>query len=67
MKGIKFDILYSEHFLYSGLFRTRDEIFALFNNHVKAVNAIYEDTDFNGIKGINFVVQRTTVNACLSL
>lgn len=43
--------------------RTRDEIFALFNNHIKAVNAIYEVTDFGGVRGINFNVQRTTVSA----
>ncbi|VDP16708.1 unnamed protein product [Soboliphyme baturini] len=41
--------------------RTRNEILALFHSHIKAVNVIFEDTDFNGIKGINFVVQRTTI------
>ncbi|CDW56439.1 disintegrin family protein [Trichuris trichiura] len=41
--------------------RTRNEILSLFNNHIKAVNAIYENTNFNGISGINFVVQRTTI------
>uniref|UniRef100_A0A915L4L2 Peptidase M12B domain-containing protein n=1 Tax=Romanomermis culicivorax TaxID=13658 RepID=A0A915L4L2_ROMCU len=40
---------------------TRNEIFALFNNHIKAVNAIYESTDFGGVRGVNFNVQRTTI------
>lgn len=30
--------------------------------HVKAVNHIYENTDFNGIRGIKFIVQRLKVN-----
>ncbi|KRY32164.1 Disintegrin and metalloproteinase domain-containing protein 10 [Trichinella spiralis] len=50
--------------------RTRNEILSLFNSHIKAVNTIYEGTNFNGIKGINFVVQRTTIfdnNTCPSI
>ncbi|KAJ1346476.1 Disintegrin and metalloproteinase domain-containing protein 10 [Parelaphostrongylus tenuis] len=31
--------------------RTREEIVSLFYNHIKAVNEIYEGTNFNGIKG----------------
>ena len=41
--------------------RTREEIVALFYNHIKAVNQIYESTNFGGITGLNFVIQRTTV------
>lgn len=43
-------------------FRTREEIVSLFYNHIKAVNQIYETTDFGGILGLNFVIQRTTVS-----
>uniref|UniRef100_A0A914EM41 ADAM10 endopeptidase n=1 Tax=Acrobeloides nanus TaxID=290746 RepID=A0A914EM41_9BILA len=41
--------------------RTREEIVSLFYNHIKAVNQIYETTDFGGILGLNFVIQRTTI------
>lgn len=41
--------------------RTREEIVSLFYNHIKAVNEIYEGTNFNGIKGLHFVIQRTSV------
>uniref|UniRef100_A0A183BHX7 ADAM10 endopeptidase n=1 Tax=Globodera pallida TaxID=36090 RepID=A0A183BHX7_GLOPA len=40
---------------------TREEIVSLLYNHIKAVNSIYENTDFHGINGINFAIQRTTV------
>ncbi|KHJ94571.1 hypothetical protein OESDEN_05495 [Oesophagostomum dentatum] len=41
--------------------RTREEIVGLFYNHIKAVNEIYEGTNFNGIKGLHFVIQRTSI------
>lgn len=41
--------------------RTREEIVSLFYNHIKAVNQIYENTDFNGIRGIKFVIQRISL------
>ncbi|CAJ0572882.1 unnamed protein product, partial [Mesorhabditis spiculigera] len=41
--------------------RTREEIVSLFYNHIKAVNEIYEGTDFNGIRGLHFVIQRTSI------
>ncbi|EPB70992.1 Disintegrin [Ancylostoma ceylanicum] len=41
--------------------RTREEIVSLFYNHIKAVNEIYEGTNFNGIKGLHFVIQRTSI------
>ena len=41
--------------------RTREEILALFYSHVKAVNRICEKTSFNGVNGVNFIVQRTTI------
>ncbi|CAJ0948604.1 unnamed protein product, partial [Mesorhabditis belari] len=49
--------------------RTREEIVSLFYNHIKAVNEIYEGTDFNGIRGLHFVIQRTSIytpDSCLN-
>ncbi|KAI6170491.1 hypothetical protein M3Y97_01145500 [Aphelenchoides bicaudatus] len=49
--------------------RTREEIVSLFYNHIKAVNQIYETTNFGGILGLNFVIQRTTIytnESCLN-
>lgn len=43
------------------MLRTREEIVALLYTHIKAVNQIYEGTDFNGIRGINFAIKRTTI------
>uniref|UniRef100_A0A914QXC9 Uncharacterized protein n=1 Tax=Panagrolaimus davidi TaxID=227884 RepID=A0A914QXC9_9BILA len=60
----------ADHKLYEHVFhkegnrdpvRTREEIVALFYNHIKAVNQIYEVTNFGGITGLNFVIQRTTI------
>ena len=30
--------------------------------HIKAVNHIYENSDFNGIRGLKFIVQRLKIN-----
>lgn len=46
--------------------RARDEILSMIAGHVKAISAIYQSYDFNGIRGIKFAVQRTTVSVCLS-
>lgn len=42
--------------------KAREEISSLVAQHIKAVNHIYENTDFNGIRGLKFVVQRLKVN-----
>lgn len=42
--------------------RARDEILTMIAGHVKAISAIYQHYDFNGIRGIKFAVQRTTIN-----
>lgn len=41
----------------------REEITSLVSQHIKAVNHIYENTDFDGFRGIKFVVQRIKVNS----
>uniref|UniRef100_A0A183CIH7 ADAM10 endopeptidase n=1 Tax=Globodera pallida TaxID=36090 RepID=A0A183CIH7_GLOPA len=62
--------LQADHKLYAHIYnkegnrdhvRTREEIVSLLYNHIKAVNSIYENTDFHGINGINFAIQRTTI------
>lgn len=35
---------------------------SLVAQHIKAVNHIYENTDFNGIRGLKFIVQRLKIN-----
>jgi len=42
--------------------KAREEISSLVAQHIKAVNHIYENTDFNGIRGLKFIVQRLKVN-----
>ncbi|GMT31044.1 hypothetical protein PFISCL1PPCAC_22341 [Pristionchus fissidentatus] len=41
--------------------RSREEIVSMFYTHVRAVNEIYENTNFNGVQGINFAVKRVSV------
>ncbi|CAK5049746.1 unnamed protein product [Meloidogyne enterolobii] len=62
--------LQADHKLYEHIYnkegngdhiRTREEIVALLYTHIKAVNQIYESTNFNGIHGINFAIKRTTI------
>ncbi|KAL7072006.1 hypothetical protein ACQ4LE_008410 [Meloidogyne hapla] len=62
--------LQADHKLYEHIYnkegngdhiRTREEIVALLYTHIKAVNQIYEGTNFNGIHGINFAIKRTTI------
>ena len=43
-------------------FKAREEISSLVAQHVKAVNHIYENTDFYGVRGLKFIVQRLKVN-----
>lgn len=41
---------------------TREEIASLVAQHIKAVNHIYENSDFGGIRGLKFIVQRLRIN-----
>ena len=41
---------------------TREDIASLVAQHIKAVNHIYENSDFNGIRGLKFIVQRLRIN-----
>lgn len=42
--------------------QAREEIASLVAQHIKAVNHIYESADFNGIRGLKFIVQRLRIN-----
>ena len=42
--------------------KAREEIASLVAQHIKAVNHIYENSDFNGIRGLKFIVQRLRIN-----
>lgn len=48
------------------ILRTKEEIIGFLYNHIKAVNQIYEVSDFGGIRGINFAIQRITVSLKMS-
>lgn len=41
---------------------TREDIASLVAQHIKAVNHIYENSDFGGIRGLKFIVQRLRIN-----
>ena len=53
--------------------RTQEEILAFFASHVSAVKNIYSKTEFRTYDrsmkyiGVDFVVQRTSVSACVSV
>ncbi|KAI1290401.1 Disintegrin and metalloproteinase domain-containing protein 10 [Halotydeus destructor] len=47
-------------------FKAREEIASLVAQHIKAVNHIYENSDFNGIRGLKFIVQRLKINDTFS-
>lgn len=42
--------------------KAREEIASLVAQHIKAVNHIYENSDFYGIRGLKFIVQRLKIN-----
>ncbi|RWS30733.1 disintegrin and metalloproteinase domain-containing protein 10-like protein [Leptotrombidium deliense] len=42
--------------------KAREEIASLVAQHIKAVNHIYENSDFHGIRGLKFIVQRLKIN-----
>lgn len=42
--------------------KAKEEISSLVAQHIKAVNHIYENSDFTGIRGLKFIVQRLRIN-----
>uniref|UniRef100_A0A8C6M8W7 Disintegrin and metalloproteinase domain-containing protein 10 n=1 Tax=Nothobranchius furzeri TaxID=105023 RepID=A0A8C6M8W7_NOTFU len=51
----------TDHFFYK-YYRSRDAVIAQISSHVKAVNTIYQGTDFMGIRNIGFMVKRIRIN-----
>ncbi|KAM4593630.1 disintegrin and metalloproteinase domain-containing protein 10 [Odontesthes bonariensis] len=48
--------------LFFKYYSTRDAVIAQISSHVKAINSIYQGTDFMGIRNISFMVKRIRVN-----
>jgi len=61
-EGILIILLRIYNLLCSLVFRTREVIKALLEGHVAVLNQVFEPTDFNGIRGINFVIRRISVD-----
>ncbi|MCI4393175.1 hypothetical protein PGIGA_G00154370 [Pangasianodon gigas] len=48
--------------LFFQYYRTREAVIAQISGHVKAINSIYQSTDFQGIRNISFMVKRIRIN-----
>nr|XP_057945379.1 disintegrin and metalloproteinase domain-containing protein 10 [Doryrhamphus excisus] len=48
--------------LFHKFYGTREAVIAQISSHVKAINAIYQSTDFMGIRNIGFMVKRIRIN-----
>ncbi|KAI5608973.1 ADAM metallopeptidase domain 10b precursor, partial [Silurus asotus] len=53
---IQTDHLFFKHY------KTREAVIAQISSHVKAIDAIYQGTDFLGIRNISFMVKRIRIN-----
>ncbi|XP_057692077.1 disintegrin and metalloproteinase domain-containing protein 10-like [Corythoichthys intestinalis] len=51
----------TDHLFYKH-YKTREAVIAQISSHVKAINAIYQGTDFLGIRNISFMVKRIRIN-----
>ncbi|XP_077593056.1 disintegrin and metalloproteinase domain-containing protein 10-like [Stigmatopora nigra] len=51
----------TDHLFYRH-YKTREAVIAQISSHVKAINAIYQGTDFLGIRNISFMVKRIRIN-----
>ncbi|KAM9409775.1 disintegrin and metalloproteinase domain-containing protein 10 isoform 2-T2 [Pholidichthys leucotaenia] len=51
----------TDHFFFR-YYNTREAVIAQISSHVKAINSIYQGTDFKGIRNISFMVKRVRVN-----
>ncbi|XP_016340491.1 disintegrin and metalloproteinase domain-containing protein 10-like [Sinocyclocheilus anshuiensis] len=47
----------TDHLFYK-YYKTREAVIAQISSHVKAIDAIYQGTDFMGIRNISFMVKR---------
>uniref|UniRef100_A0A8D3EE37 Disintegrin and metalloproteinase domain-containing protein 10 n=1 Tax=Scophthalmus maximus TaxID=52904 RepID=A0A8D3EE37_SCOMX len=48
--------------LFFKYYKTREAVIAQISSHVKAIDAIYQGTDFMGIRNISFMVKRIRIN-----
>ncbi|XP_066523268.1 disintegrin and metalloproteinase domain-containing protein 10-like [Hoplias malabaricus] len=48
--------------LFFKYYKTREAVIAQISSHVKAIDAIYQGTDFLGIRNISFMVKRIRIN-----
>ncbi|RVE71682.1 hypothetical protein OJAV_G00054480 [Oryzias javanicus] len=48
--------------LFFKYYKTRESVIAQISSHVKAIDAIYQGTDFMGIRNISFMVKRIRIN-----
>uniref|UniRef100_A0A8C7Z4N3 Disintegrin and metalloproteinase domain-containing protein 10 n=1 Tax=Oryzias sinensis TaxID=183150 RepID=A0A8C7Z4N3_9TELE len=51
--------------LFFKYYNTREAVIAQISSHVKAIDAIYQGTDFMGIRNISFMVKRIRINTTL--
>ncbi|XP_053532755.1 disintegrin and metalloproteinase domain-containing protein 10 [Ictalurus punctatus] len=51
----------TDHLFYQ-YYRTREAVIAQISSHVKAIDSIYQSTDFQGIRNISFMVKRIRIN-----
>lgn len=51
----------TDHLFYKH-YTTREVVIAQISSHVKAIDAIYQATDFMGIRNISFMVKRIRLN-----
>ncbi|XP_054626193.1 disintegrin and metalloproteinase domain-containing protein 10 [Dunckerocampus dactyliophorus] len=48
--------------LFHEFYKTREAVIAQISSHVKAIDSIYQATNFNGIRNIGFMVKRIKIN-----
>uniref|UniRef100_A0A669DDS1 Disintegrin and metalloproteinase domain-containing protein 10 n=1 Tax=Oreochromis niloticus TaxID=8128 RepID=A0A669DDS1_ORENI len=51
----------TDHLFYK-YYKSREAVIAQISSHVKAIDAIYQGTDFMGIRNISFMVKRIRIN-----
>lgn len=51
----------TDHLFYK-YYGSREAVIAQISSHVKAINSIYQGTDFQGIRNISFMVKRIKIN-----
>ncbi|MEE6502951.1 hypothetical protein FKM82_004689 [Ascaphus truei] len=55
----------TDHLFFGRYGGTREAVIAQISSHVKAIDTIYQSTDFMGIRNISFMVKRIRINTTL--